>query len=532
MSAIVLMLVAAVAFIVAYFTYGKYLDKKLNIDPERKTPAVEMADGIDYVAAKKPVLLGHHFATIAGGGPIVGPVTAAVFGWIPAVLWIILGSIFFGGVHDYTSLQASIRHRAQSIGTIIKEYIGNRGQTLFLSFSTATLILIVGVFTVLVADTFAATPQAATASILFTMLAIIFGIAVNQMRINFIGASIIGVIIMFACIWVGILFPIQISAPVWIVILLVYAFVASILPVWFLLQPRDYLNSYLLYGMMLGGFIGILLTNPTIEMSGFTGFYNETLGPLFPILFITIACGAISGFHSLVSSGTTAKQLDNEKNGRFIAYGGMLIEGFLAVIVVISVAYLSSSAFAERLAESGGPIPTFAMGLANFMTAFRLPMETGVTFVSLAASAFLLTTLDSATRLGKFGVQEFAEGRSKFFHNQYIATLVIIVGAGALAFSGTWADLWPLFGSANQMLGALALLAVSIWLIRTGVKSLFTLIPMLAMFIITLAALIVLMYKNFIISNWLLTISGFILFVLCIFLIFEAWNSYNSQKKA
>lgn len=532
MSAIVLMLVAAVAFIVAYFTYGKYLDKKLNIDPERKTPAVEMADGIDYVAAKKPVLLGHHFATIAGGGPIVGPVTAAVFGWIPAVLWIILGSIFFGGVHDYTSLQASIRHRAQSIGTIIKEYIGNRGQTLFLSFSTATLILIVGVFTVLVADTFAATPQAATASILFTMLAIIFGIAVNQMRINFIGASIIGVIIMFACIWVGILFPIQISAPVWIVILLVYAFVASILPVWFLLQPRDYLNSYLLYGMMLGGFIGILLTNPTIEMSGFTGFYNETLGPLFPILFITIACGAISGFHSLVSSGTTAKQLDNEKNGRFIAYGGMLIEGFLAVIVVISVAYLSSSAFAERLAESGGPIPTFAMGLANFMTAFRLPMETGVTFVSLAASAFLLTTLDSATRLGKFGVQEFAEGRSKFFHNQYIATLVIIVGAGALAFSGTWADLWPLFGSANQMLGALALLAVSIWLIRTGVKSLFTLIPMLAMFIITLAALIVLMYRNFIISNWLLTISGFILFVLCIFLIFEAWNSYNSQKKA
>lgn len=532
MSAIVLMLVSAIAFIVAYFTYGKYLDKKLKIDPERKTPAIEMADGIDYVAAKKPVLLGHHFATIAGGGPIVGPVTAAVFGWIPAVLWIVLGSIFFGGVHDYTSLQASIRHRAQSIGTIIKEYIGNRGQTLFLSFSTATLILIVGVFCVLVADTFAATPQAATASILFTVLAILFGFAVNQMRINFIGASIIGVIIMFACIWVGILFPIQISAPVWIIILLIYAFVASILPVWVLLQPRDYLNSYLLYGMMIGGFIGILIANPTIEMSGFTGFYNETLGPLFPILFITIACGAISGFHSLVSSGTTAKQLDNEKNGRFIAYGGMLIEGFLAIIVVISVAYLSSSAFAERLAEAGGPIPTFAMGLANFMTAFGLPMETGVTFVSLAASAFLLTTLDSATRLGKFGVQEFAEGRSKFFHNQYIATLVIIVGAGALAFSGTWADLWPLFGSANQMLGALALLAVSIWFIRTGVKSLFTLIPMLAMFFITLSALIVLMYQNFLVSNWLLTISGFILFVLCIFLIFEAWNSYNKHKNA
>lgn len=531
MSGILLMLIAGIIFIIAYFTYGKYLDNKLGIDPDRKTPAIEMADGVDYVVARKPVLLGHHFSTIAGGGPIVGPITAAVFGWIPAVLWIVLGSIFFGGVHDYTSLQASIRHRAQSIGTIIKEYIGNRGQTLFLSFSIATIILIVGVFCVLVADTFTATPEAATASLLFTILAIAFGFAVNQMRINFVLASVLGVVLMFLCIWAGILFPIQLSATTWIFILLIYSYIASVLPVWILLQPRDYLNSYLLYGMMLGGFIGILIANPTIQMSGFTGFYDETLGPLFPILFITIACGAISGFHSLVASGTTAKQLDNERNGRFIAYGGMLIEGFLAVIVVISVAYLTSGAFAERLADSGGPIPTFALGLAHFMSSFGLPMVTGVTFVSLAASAFLLTTLDSATRLGKFGVQEFAEGKSKFFHNQHVATLIIIVGAAALAFSGTWADLWPLFGSANQMLGALALLAISAWLIRIGVKSLFTLIPMVFMFILTLTALIVLMYQNFMIKNWLLTISGFVLFVLCIFLIIEAWNSYTSRDK-
>ncbi|NCU18181.1 carbon starvation CstA family protein [Pallidibacillus pasinlerensis] len=531
MSGIMLMLITALVFIVAYFTYGKYLDKKLQVDPNRKTPAIEMADGIDYVAAKKPVLLGHHFATIAGGGPIVGPITAAVFGWIPAVLWIVLGSIFFGGVHDYTSLQASIRHRAQSIGTIIKEYIGKRGQTLFLSFSIATIILIVGVFCVLVADTFAATPEAATASILFTFLAIALGFAVNQLRVNFVVASIIGVLVMFACIWVGSLFPFELSAPVWIVILIIYSYVASVLPVWFLLQPRDYLNSYLLYGMIFGGFIGILVANPTIQMSGFTGFYNDTLGPLFPILFITIACGAISGFHSLVASGTTAKQLDNERNSRFIAYGGMLIEGFLAVIVVISVSYLTSGAFAERLAESGGPIPTFALGLAHFMNAFGLPVATGVTFVSLAASAFLLTTLDSATRLGKYAVQEFAEGRSKFFHNQHVATLVIVAGAAALAFSGTWVDLWPLFGSANQMLGALALMAVSAWLVKRGIKSLFTLIPMVFMFVLTLSALGVLMYQNFTIGNWLLTISGFVLFVLCVFLIIEAWNSFVSNKK-
>ena len=223
--------------------------------------------------------------------------------------------------------------------------------------------------------------------------------------------------------------------------------------------------------------------------------------------------------------------MDNERNGRFIAYGGMLIEGFLAVIVVISVAYLTTGAFTDRLADAGGPIPTFALGLAHFMSSFGLPEVTGVTFVSLAASAFLLTTLDSATRLGKFGVQEFAEGKSKFFENQHVATLVIVLGAAALALSGTWADLWPLFGSANQMLGALALLAVSAWLVKSGVKSLFTLIPMVAMFIITLSALAVLMYQNFMIKNWLLTISGFVLFVLCIFLIFEAWNSYNSGGK-
>lgn len=531
MSGILLLAIVAAVFIFTYFTYGKYLEKKLGVDPNRKTPAHEMADGIDYVATNRPVLLGHHFATIAGAGPIVGPVSAAVFGWIPALLWIVLGSIFFGGTHDFASLQASIRHKAQSIGTIIKQYIGNRGQILFLSFSTATLILIVGVFTVLVADTFEAAPEAATASLLFIALAILFGFAVNQLRMNFVIASIIGVILLFACIWLGMLFPLQLSATTWVIILLVYAFVASVLPVWVLLQPRDYLNSYLLYAMMIGGFIGVLFYNPTIELSAFTGFYNETLGPLFPILFITIACGAISGFHSLVASGTTAKQLNSEKDARFIAYGGMLIEGFLAVIVLLSVAYLTTGAFSERLASAGGPIPTFAMGLSEFMSAFGLPVATGFTFVSLAASAFLMTTLDSATRLGKYGVQEFAEGRNKFFSNQFVATLVVVVGAGALALSGTWSSLWPLFGSANQMLGALALMAVSVWLIRRGIKSYFTIIPMTFMFLVTISALIVLMVNNFLAGNIFLACAGFVLFALCIFLIFEAWNNFVTKRK-
>ncbi|MED0664375.1 MULTISPECIES: carbon starvation protein A [Geobacillus] len=530
MSAVTLLLISAIAFIVAYFTYGKYLDRKLGVDPNRPTPAVEMADGKDYVSTNRPVLLGHHFATIAGGGPIVGPISAAVFGWIPAVLWIVLGSIFFGGVHDYASLQASIRHKAQSIGTVIKEYIGKRGQTLFLSFSIATIILIVGVFIVLVADTFANVPAAATASILFIFVAMLFGFFVNQMRVNFVLASIIGVIVMFACVWIGMVFPIKMSATFWVFFLIIYSYVASVLPVWLLLQPRDYLNSYLLYGMMLGGFIGILFANPTLQLAGFTGFYNENLGPLFPILFITIACGAISGFHSLVASGTTAKQLDNERSGRFIAYGGMLIEGFLAVIVVCSVAYLTTEQFTQRLAELGGPIPAFSAGLGYFMSHFGIPETVGTTFVALAASAFLMTTLDSATRLGRYGVQEFAEGRSKTFANPHVATGVIVVGAAALALSGTWSDLWPLFGSANQMLGALALLAVSVWLVKRGTKSWFAIIPMIFMFIVTLSALLVFMRTNFLSGNIFLVVCGFILFVLCIFLVLEAYRSFTKPK--
>lgn len=533
MSLVTLLLIVGVIFIIAYFTYGTYLERKLGVDPKRHTPAIKVDDGVDYVAARKPVLLGHHFATIAGGGPIVGPVSAAVFGWIPAVIWIVLGSIFLGGVHDYASLQASIRHKAQSIGTIIKEYIGGRGQTLFLSFSIATLILIVGVFVILVRDTFVNVPEAATSSMLFIGLALAFGVLVNQVRMNFVVASVFGVVAMFACVWIGNMFPFELSGTAWVVILLIYAYVASILPVWMLLQPRDYLNSFLLYGMMFGATLGILVANPVIKMAGYTSFYNPTLGYLFPILFITVACGAVSGFHSLVSSGTTAKQLDNEKNGKFITYGGMLIEGFLAVIAIGSVAFLTQADFTARLAELGGPIPTFSAGIGFLMSSFGIPEAVGTTFVALVASAFLMTTLDSATRLGKFAVQEFAEGKSKFFTNQHVATLVVVVGAGLLAVSGTWNKVWPLFGSANQMLGALALLAVSAWLVKKRVKAWFTIIPMILMFVITLSALGVLIYENLFTGespNYFLAGASFVLLVLCVFLIFEAWQSIMKIK--
>lgn len=529
MNLLTLLGIAGVIFIIAYFTYGKFLDRKLGIDPNRPTPANTMADGVDYVVAKKPVLLGHHFATIAGGGPIVGPISAVVFGWIPAVIWIVLGSIFIGGVHDYASLQASIRHKAQSIGTIIKEYIGQRGQTLFLSFSIATLMLIVGVFIILVRDTFVAVPEAATASVLFIGVAILFGVVVNQLRMNFVLASVLGVIAMLGSVWFGLNYPLHLSGTTWVIILLVYAYLASVLPVWILLQPRDYLNAFLLYGMIAGAALGIIFANPTIKMAGFTGFHNETLGYLFPILFITIACGAVSGFHSLVSSGTTAKQLDNERNGRFITYGAMLLEGFLAIISIGAVAYLSQADFAARMAELNGPIGTFSAGVGYFMSHWGIPQATATTFTALTASAFLMTTLDSATRLGKYAVQEFAENKVKFLENNHASTTIIVIGAGALAISGTWSAVWPLFGSANQMLGALALLAVSAWLIKKGVKAWFAIIPMIFMFIVTLSALLVLMQTNFKNNNYFLMTSAFVLFVLCIFLVIEAWRSLTSS---
>lgn len=531
MSLLLLLAIAGSIFIFAYFTYGKFIESKLKIDPDRETPANSMYDGVDYVPAKKPVLLGHHFATIAGGGPIVGPITAVVFGWLPAVIWIIVGSIFVGGVHDYTSLQASIRHRAQSIGTIIKEYIGNRGQVLFLTFSIATLILIVGVFVILVSNTFVAYPSAATASVVFLGIAIIFGFLVNQLKMNLVTASVLGVIAMLLAVWVGLSFPLSLSAPTWSLILIGYAYLASVLPVWVLLQPRDYLNAFLLYGMIIGGAVGILLANPTIVYPAFTGFHNEKLGFLFPILFITIACGAISGFHSLVSSGTTAKQLDSEKNGKFIAYGSMLLEGFLAIIAIGSVAYLTQAEAATRLTELGGPIGAFSAGVGFFMSHWGISATVATSFVALTASAFLLTTLDSATRLGRYAVQELAEDRVPFLaKNYHAATFVVLAGAAALALSGTWSQVWPLFGSANQMLGALALLAITAWLTKIGVKAYFTAIPMVFMFIVTITALMFLMYNNFVAGKYFLAISAFVLFVLCLFLIVEAWRAFTQPK--
>ena len=523
MNAAFLLLFALISLILAYIFYGSFLTRRLGIEPERPTPAHTMTDGVDYVPAKAPVLLGHHFASIAGASPIIGPVTAAVFGWVPVLAWVILGSIFIGGAHDMSSLVASLRHKGKSIGEIIEDHIGVSGKVLFLIFSMSTLILIVAVFTNIVARTFVSTPEAATASMLFLLLAVLFGQALYRFRLPLGPATVVGVILLFACVWAGVRWPIQMSEGFWTGFLIVYIFAAAVTPVWALLQPRDYLNSFLLYSVLLGAVVGVLVARPTVQMPAFTGF-TSNLGFIFPVLFVTVACGAVSGFHSLVASGTTAKQLDNEKDARVVAYGGMLIEGLLAVIALITVAVLASGDYAGSLAELG-PVTLFSQGVGSFLGAIGISPQVGTSFAALAVSAFALTSLDTCTRLGRYAFAELFEwgaGGDKpaapWTQNRWIGTGLVVAAGGGLALSGQWQAIWPIFGSANQLLAALALLAVSIWLAHRGRSALFTRIPMYFMFAVTLSALISFTYRNAVNGHYLLAMLSLWLFVLAVVL--------------
>ncbi len=537
MGSAYLMVLALVLFGFAYAFYGRFVGKRLGIDPKRPTPAHTMTDGVDYVPAKVPILFGHHFASIAGAAPIIGPITAAVFGWIPVYLWILLGSIFIGGVHDTSAIVASIRHQGKSIGEIIEEHVGESGKKLFLIFAWATLVLVVAVFTIVVAKTFVSVPAAATASILFLLLALLFGAAVYRYHLHVGIATLIGVILLFTCVYLGLVFPIQLSMNVWIYILLGYIFVASVTPVWILLQPRDYLNSFLLYTLILGAVLGIFIGNPKIELVAYSQFHTD-LGYLFPILFVTVACGAISGFHSLVGSGTTAKQLDKETDARIIGYGGMLTEGLLAVVSLTAAAVLLKSDYASFLTKSGGgPIALFSVSVGNFMGALGIPVHVGKTFAALAVSAFALTSLDTATRLSRYAFQEFFEKpgevkQSILAKNRFIGTTVSVFFGGALALSGQWKAIWPIFGSANQLLAALALLAVSVWLAQLGTKNAFTRYPMYFMFAVTLTALINLIVKNLLNENYLLMAMAILLFIVAVVLALQAYTSMRKGHKA
>lgn len=521
-----ILIVSAVILIFAYRTYGKFIANKLSIDDANITPAHQQNDGVDYVPSKPAMVLGHHFASIAGAGPIVGPIIAITFGWIPAIIWILIGGIFFGAVHDIGSMVASLRHQGKSIGTIIYKYIGDNGKILFLLFSFSTLILIIAVFADIVAKTFVSDPGAASASIMFLALAIVFGVVNKQFpsKKAFLIITVVGVIMMYGMIYIAGMLPANLSYTMWIALLLGYAFVASVTPVSLILQPRDYLNSYLLYGLMLFGVVGIFVANPDIVMSTEVHYKSDTMGYLFPVLFVTVACGAISGFHSLVASGTTSKQLDRESDAKTVGYGGMLIESFLAIISVCAIIILDRGDYIGQLA-SLGPVTLYSQGLGGMISSLGIPETMAISFVALTVSAFALTTLDTCTRLARFAMQELTEGNlipgsQVITNNRFISTLIPIGLAVLLLLSGEFTVLWPIFGSANQLLAAIALLAITAWLHSIGVKPLFTFIPMAFMFFVTLSSLFIFAYNNFLLNKYLLSVIAIILTVLAITLLF------------
>ena len=571
MNAALLLVVGCVILIVGYVTYGKWLAEQWGLDENRVTPAHELEDGNDYVPAKAPVLMGHHFSSIAGAGPINGPIQAAVFGWVPVLLWVLIGGIFFGAVHDFGALFASIRHKGQSIGEVIEDSMGTSAKRLFIIFSYLTLILVVAAFASIVANTFKATydesgvldkvassANASTAmiSILFILVAIVFGFLVYRRNAGLGLSTVIGVAAIVLCMAIGLNFhPLYLNGTTWMIIVGIYITIASVTPVWILLQPRDYLSSFLLYGMMIVAVVGIVGAHPTIDIPAFTGFVDQatngsgvSLGTLFPALFITIACGAISGFHSLVGSGTTAKQLDNERDARPIAYGGMLIECALALISLCAVGYIW-----KEYVPGGVTTPTavFATGISRMCA--TIPFLAGAEHVIyslliLAVSAFCLTSLDTATRLARYMFQEFwlnpgedvssVTGFRAILVKPIVATLITVVLGIFLGLNG-YANIWALFGAANQLLAALGLMAVATWLGQIGKNNKMFFIPMFFMLIVTICSLLLTIKTNLGAigaegaGSWPIVrlVLAVLLIVLSLILAVKAVKTISGQKK-
>ena len=573
MNGLVLLLIGIAVLLCGYIFYGRYLCKKWGVgETNEPTPAHTMEDGIDYVPAKAPVLMGHHFSSIAGAGPITGPISAVMFGWLPCLLWILVGGIFFGGVHDFGALFASVRHKGKSIGEIISANMSLRAKRLFIIFSYLTLILVVAAFASIVAGTFAAkyvdgqvdlaasaTPASvAMVSLLFIVIAVAFGFMVYRRNAPMGVSTIAGVIAICLCMAIGMNWhPIYLSNTAWMWIVGLYIAIASVTPVWILLQPRDYLSSFLLYAMLAIAAIGVVIAHPNMVDSTGAGLVAIGDGmnaagikqPIFPVLFTTIACGAISGFHSLVSSGTTSKQLDKETDAKPIAYGGMLLECVLAVITLVAIAY------ARQTGHTAGATDIFAGGVAGMASQIaggnQSLFNILYTLLVLTYSAFCLTSLDTATRLARFMFQEFwidgtkgetpenVTGLKKVMANPYIATGITVVLGILLGLNG-YAKIWALFGSANQLLAALGLLAVATWLGNVGKDNKMFLIPMAFMLCVTIASLLINSWQQFNVilaggADWgpyVQVVLGLMLVILAVVLAIEGVTTIAKQKKA
>ena len=574
MNSLVLLLICVAVLAIGYIFYGGWLCKQWGVgEGKTETPAHTMEDGVDYVPAKAPILMGHHFSSIAGAGPITGPIGAAMFGWLPVTLWILIGGIFFGGVHDFGALFASVRNKGMSIGEIISANMSKRAKRLFIIFSYLTLILVVAAFASIVASTFgavydesgavdmakSATPASvAMISMLFIVIAIVFGFCVYRRNVPMGIASVVGVLAIAGIMAIGMNFhPIYLSTKTWMWIVGLYIAIASVTPVWILLQPRDYLSSFLLYAMLGVAFFGVVVAHPTFDASfpAFGGFAVDNgngVQYLFPVLFTTVACGAISGFHSLVSSGTTSKQLDKEKDARPIAYGGMLLECVLAVLTLCAIGYAYKWNAANPDNALVGATAIFGGGIAHMIDGI-IPGSYQVlnSLLVLTYSAFCLTSLDTATRLARFMFQEFwlepgqttkdvKEGWKKVMVNPYFATILTVVLGILLGMTG-YAKIWALFGAANQLLAALGLLAVAAWLGTMGKNNKMFLFPMAFMLVVTIVSLCQTILTNFknatagtgeVLWCWIRAGLGTLLVILAIVLAVEGVQTIMGKKKA
>ena len=510
MNTLVIVLIAAVCLFAAYVLYGRWLAKKWGIDPKAKTPATLHNDGQDYVPTDGWTVFAHQFSSIAGAGPVTGAIQAAAFGWLPVLLWIILGGIFFGAVTDFGALYASVKNDGRSMGLLIEKYIGKTGRKLFLGFCWLFCLIVIAAFADMVADTFNAyvvtdgvqslsenatvNGAAGSISLFFILFAVVFGVLQHKLKLTGWKEVVFGLVCTVLAFVFGMNFPVILGKDMWVYIAFAYIFLAAVLPMWFVMQPRDYMSTFMFIGMIAGAVLGLVFAHPAMNLPAFTGFQNESLGTLFPILFVTVACGAVSGFHSLVSSGTSSKTVSNEKDMLKVGYGAMVLESLLAVI---ALCVAGAAAGADGTAAVGTPFQIFSSGVAGFLEMFGIPVYVAQSFMTMCVSALAFTTLDSVARIGRMSFQELfsvddmehAEGWRRVLCNKYFSTLITLVFGYMLTQVG-YSNIWPLFGSANQLLSALVLITLCVFLKVTG-RELRTLVPpFVIMLVVTFSALV------------------------------------------
>ena len=516
MNGLVIVLIGIVCLGAGYLLYGRWLANKWGLDPKAKTPAFTHEDGEDYVPSSKFTVFSHQFSSIAGAGPVTGPILASVFGWVPVLIWLIVGGLFFGAVQDFGALYASVKNEGKSMGMIIEKYIGKTGRKLFMLFCWLFTLLVIAAFTDMVAGTFVAKgvegmtektanadASAASISMLFIVVAIIFGLVQKSIakagkKMNEWVKAIVAIVLLVAMFAVGMALPIYATKSAWIYIIMAYLFLASVMPMWLLMQPRDYMTTFMLLGMIIGAVVGVVVAHPAMKLNAYNGFVVGQ-GPaksyLFPTLFVTIACGAVSGFHSLVSSETSSKTVSNEKDMPMIGYGAMVVESLLGVVALVVVGAVA----VNGMKPEGTPFAIFSTGVAGFLEKFGIPVQIATVFMTMCVSALALTSLDSVARIGRMSFQELFLGDTtdpekmtpvqRVLTNKYFAT-VITLFFGYLLTLGGYNNVWPLFGSANQLLAALVLIALAVFLKTTGRTGWTLYIPMFAMLAVTFTALV------------------------------------------